>query len=69
WVIVRNALGVVKLDRKSKTVVVSPSADLPLEWAEGTIPVSPTETVTVKWSKAGGKPVVETSLPQGWGVE
>lgn len=69
WILVRNALGVVKLDRKSKKVIVSPSADLPLEWAEGTIPVSPKETVTVKWRKVGGEPVVEMSLPIRWRAE
>jgi len=68
WVLVRNALGVVKLDRESKTIVVSPSAELPLEWAEGTIPVSPKEAVTVKWRKVNGVPVVETNLPKEWNV-
>ena len=53
----RDILGVKSVDLKTRKVVVEPPKDLDLEWAEGTLPVSPTETVTVRWH-CGEKPTV-----------
>lgn len=62
----RDMLGIRAIDRAAKTIRVDPAADLPLEWCEGTIPVSSDAVLTVKWRKSGGKPVVEVELPDGW---
>jgi len=57
----RDILGVKSVDVKTRNVMVEPPVGLALEWAEGTLPVSPTETVTVRWQR-GEKPTVV------WGV-
>ncbi|MBQ3289702.1 MAG: hypothetical protein IJH50_09865 [Kiritimatiellae bacterium] len=62
WLIVRDALGVKAIDRKARTVRIDPSAGVSLDWCEGTVPVSDSEAIAVKWS--GGKPDVR--LPPGW---
>lgn len=54
----RDILGVKSVDLKTRNVVVEPPKGLDLEWAEGTLPVSPTETVTVRWRR-GEKPTVD----------
>ena len=66
WLIVRDALGVKAIDRKAKTVRIAPPTDVPLDWCEGTIPVSGNETITVKWRKERGKPMLDVRLPPGW---
>ena len=66
WLIVRDALGIKSIDRKSKTVEVSPAADLPLDWCEGSVPLSTSETMTVKWRKDGERPSVQVDMPPGW---
>lgn len=66
WLLARDALGLKRIDRASKTVVIALPRNVDLEWCEGTIPVSPDAVVTVKWRKLGGKPVVEVELPDGW---
>jgi len=53
----RDILGVKSVDVKARKVVVEPPKGLTLEWAEGTLPVSPTETVTVRWRR-GEQPTV-----------
>ena len=62
----RDILGVRRIDGTAKTICVAPSADLPLEWCEGTIPVSPDAVARVKWRKSEGRPAVEVELPDGW---
>ena len=62
----RDVLGVRSIDRANRTVRIAPSADIPLDWCEGTLPVSPTEMISVKWRKVDGKPAVEAVLPPGW---
>ena len=62
----RDVLGVREIDRIRRTVRVQPAGDLSLDWCEGTIPVSPTETATVSWRKSGGVPQVKVRLPEGW---
>ncbi len=67
WLLVRDALGVKQIDRRTKTVHVSAPKSVPLEWCEATLPVSREESVTVKWRRGpGGLPVYESVLPQGW---
>ena len=53
----RDILGVKSVDAKMHKVAVEPPNDVDLEWAEGTLPISPTETVTVRWRR-GEKPKV-----------
>ncbi|MBR3222228.1 MAG: hypothetical protein IKF72_08370 [Kiritimatiellae bacterium] len=62
----RDVLGVREIDRKAKVIRVSPSADLPLEWCEGTLPLSRDEVAVVKWRKGGGDLKVDVKLPTGW---
>lgn len=50
----------------SKTVTVSMPSDIPLDWCEGTVPVSSTESVTVKWRKSGGAFLPDVKMPSGW---
>jgi len=62
----RDILGVREIDRVAKTVRVAPADDLPLDWCEGTLPLSRGEFATVSWRKTGGRVAVEVKLPQGW---
>lgn len=62
----RDVLGIRQVDRAAKTVCVDPAADLPLEWCEGTLPLSRGEMASVKWRKVGGRLAVEVQLPAGW---
>ena len=62
----RDVLGVREIDRKAKAIRVSPSADIPLEWCEGTLPLSRDEVATVKWRRVGEDLKVDVKLPAGW---
>ena len=67
WILVRDALGVKRIDRSTKTVEVSPPKGIALDWCEGTVPVSRTESVTVRWRKESGtEPSCSVELPSGW---
>jgi hypothetical protein len=66
WLLVRDALGVKSIDRKSKTLSMASVSELPLDWCAGKIPVSSTEAIGVSWRKTGGKPSVQLDLPPGW---
>ena len=66
WLLVRDALGVKSIDRKSKTLSMASVSELPLDWCAGKIPVSSTESIGVSWRKTGGKPSVQLDLPPGW---
>ena len=66
WQIVRDALGVKSISRGEKRVRIEVPADIPLEWCEGEIPVSATESVKVKWRRAGGRTDLSVELPDGW---
>ena len=67
WLLVRDALGVKQIDRRTKTVHVSAPEGIQLEWCEATLPVSKDESVTVKWRRGSdGRPAYESVLPQGW---
>ena len=67
WVLVRDALGVKRIDRSTKTVEVAPPKGIALDWCEGTVPVSRTESVTVRWRKEGGaEPSCSVELLPGW---
>jgi alpha-L-rhamnosidase len=60
----RDILGVKSVDVSSRKVVVEVPADIPLDWCEGTLPVSPDESVRVKWTR-GGKPEIEWLCGRG----
>ena len=64
----RDVLGVKAVDRVNRTVRIGVDGNIPLAWCEGVLPVSPSETISVKWRKVDGKPVVETKIPEGWRV-
>ena len=67
WVLVRDALGVKRIDRRAKTVEVSPPKGIALDWCEGVVPVSRTESVIVKWRKgSAAEPSCSVELPCGW---
>ncbi len=66
WLLMRDALGVKAIDRAAKSVTVLPPSDVPLDWCEGTIPVSKTEEVFVKWERRDGRICVDARLPIGW---
>ena len=69
WLLVRDALGVKRIDRGAKTVHVSTPEGIPLEWCEATLPVSKDESVTVKWRRdSKGCPEYESVLPRGWKI-
>ena len=62
----RDVLGVREVDRQAKAVRVSPAADIPLEWCEGTLPLSRDEVAVVKWRRTGDGLKVDVKLPKGW---
>ena len=62
----RDVLGVCEIDRRTKAIRVSPSADIPLEWCEGTLPLSRDEVAVVKWRRIGEDLKVDVKLPTGW---
>ncbi len=63
----RDVLGIRAVDYAKKTVSVAVPADLPLDWCEGEMPLSPTETLKVAWRKsADGKLSADVVLPTGW---
>ena len=66
WVIARDALGLRTIDRANRKVKVAVPDGIPLDWCEGTIPVSADAAVTIRWRKANGKPSVDVELPAGW---
>ena len=53
----RDVIGIKSVDAKTRRIVVEPPEGINLDWVEGTLPVSPTETVTVGWRR-GEKPTV-----------
>lgn len=62
----RDILGVRQIDRSGKTVVVNPAVNIPIDWCEGVVPLSSSETMTVKWSRSNGSLLVDVKLPNGW---
>ena len=67
WLLVRDALGVKSVDRRTRTIHASAPEGISLEWCEATLPVSRDESVTVKWRRGSdGHPVYGSVLPQGW---
>ena len=66
WVIARDALGLRTIDRANRKVKVAVPDGIPLDWCEGTVPVSADGAVTIRWRKADGKPSVDVELPAGW---
>jgi alpha-L-rhamnosidase len=65
--LLRDVLGVKRIDRAGKTVEISPSEDMALEWCEGAVPVDGNGEITVKWRRdERGKIAVDAVLPPGW---
>ena len=64
----RDVLGVRDFDPIAKTVTVHPAEDLDLDWCEGSVPVSETETAFVRWERVSGKLRLDVSPPDGWRV-
>lgn len=64
----RDVLGVRDFDPVAKTVTVRPAEDLGLDWCEGTVPVSETETAFVRWERSSGKLRLDVRPPDGWRV-
>ena len=62
----RDVLGVREIDRQAKVIRVSPAVDIPLEWCEGTLPLSRDEVAVVKWRQTGDGLKVDVKLPMGW---
>ena len=63
----RDILGIRSVDSARRTVTVAAPEGLALDWCEGALPLSATETMTMSWRKgADGKPVVKLDLPKGW---
>jgi alpha-L-rhamnosidase len=63
----RDVLGVKSIDRVRKVVEVAPSADMPLEWCEGTIPVENGGVIKVRWERgADGKISLAVEVPEFW---
>jgi len=62
----RDILGVKAIDPKTKTIRVAPSADLPLDWCEGEMPLPDGTTAFVRWHRAGERQTVESKMPDGW---
>lgn len=67
--IARHALGIRRIDRAAKVVRFEVPTGIALDWCEGTIPVSETETANFKWRRKGAETSVEVELPSGWRVE
>ena len=65
----RDILGVRRVDQTGKCIWIDPPSDLPLDWCEGTVPVSDTETIFAIWKKDGGKISLDVRLPAGWRYE
>ena len=67
WLLVRDALGVKRIDRRAKIVHVSAPKGISLEWCEATLPVSKDESVMVRWRRSSdGRLVYDSALPHGW---
>ena len=64
--ILRDVLGIRRVDAARRTAVIAIPADLPLEWCEGSRPVADGE-IRVSWRRVpGSAPEVEVSVPAGW---
>ena len=66
WLLMRDALGVRRIDRAARTVEVA-VPDVPLDWCEGVVPLSATAEATVSWRRtASGDAKLSVRLPDGW---
>ena len=65
----RDMLGVRHIDYARKQIVIAPPPDLPIDWCEGTIPVSGSEAAYVRWERAQGRICIDVDLPPGWTAE
>ena len=68
WLLCRDALGLKRIDRAARTVEVAVPADCGLDWCEGTVPVSATENVRIRWRRTGTEAAPEADVlpPEGW---
>jgi len=65
-IVVRDALGVKSVDYLNKEVVFKPDPSVALDWCEGTLPLSRTDTASFSWRKVDGKLIPKAELPRGW---
>ncbi|MBQ7189345.1 MAG: hypothetical protein IJR99_08015 [Kiritimatiellae bacterium] len=66
----RDILGVRLIDRKGKRIRIAPAKDIPLEWCEGSVPLSEDAVAEVSWRrKQEGGISVHCKLPDGWRTE
>lgn len=65
--LLRDVLGVRKIDRVGRVIDFNPDDSIPLEHCEATIPVSATECATLGWRKEeDGSLKLNSQLPKGW---
>ncbi|MBP5284860.1 MAG: hypothetical protein ILO34_01975 [Kiritimatiellae bacterium] len=65
--LLRDVLGIAKIDRASKTVELKVDSAIPLEFCRGTVPLSETEDLEIAWKKAGGGTEIDiVHCPEGW---
>lgn len=66
----RDILGVRQIDRKAKRIRVDPAKDIPLDWCEGSVPLSEDAVAEVSWRrKPDGGISVNCKMPDGWKAE
>ena len=66
WQLVRDGLGLKEILRTERMVRIAVAENSPLDWCEGTIPVSETEVVKIRWERKKGKVQISATLPKGW---
>ena len=64
----RDVLGVKDVDPVRREIVLDVRKDIPLEFCEGTVPVTDRDELRVSWKKVGGSVKVESRAPQDWTV-
>ena len=65
-VLLRDILGIRKVDPVAKTVRIEIPRDVPLEFCRGYRPVGSGTGISVSWRKAGGAIASKVKLPEGW---
>jgi alpha-L-rhamnosidase len=66
WQLMRDALGLKEIRRGEKKVRIEIPDGVRLEWCEGEIPVSASESVKISWRRRGKERDVAVELPAGW---
>lgn len=66
--LLRDILGVRRIDPVRKLIEFRPESDLPLEFCEATVPVSPAACATLGWRRRSGGIDVSHHLPKDWQI-